>query len=113
MKILDLIGRRRPKHLVATQTNCEQYAAHVVSLANDLLRPQTFVDPMYGDLQRMAAELGTTFELDEFLRAAFEGGRLAEETALSAMLKGLDYKVQIETAARSAVRQPKGNYPGL
>ena len=55
----------------------------------------------------MAAELETTFELDELLRAAFEGGRSAEQTALSAMLKGLDYKIQIEAADGLAVRQSK------
>jgi hypothetical protein len=78
----------------------EAYQDHVVSLADSVLRPQSFIDPLYGDVRAMAETLGTATDLQNAIQQAFEAGKTAEETALSVMLKGLDYRAQIEAATK-------------
>ena len=87
----------------------EEYSAEVASLASDMLRPQSFIDPLYADVPKMAEALGVAPELENAIHSAFEAGKSAEEMSLSVMLKGLDYRAQIEAALghdrRREVRQ--------
>ncbi|WP_162560709.1 hypothetical protein [Methylobacterium durans] len=68
-------------------------------MANSVLKPQSFIDPLFGDVRAMAETLGAATDLENAIQQAFEAGKAAEETALSVMLKGLDYRAQIEAAA--------------
>ncbi|WP_336489301.1 hypothetical protein [Methylobacterium nigriterrae] len=79
----------------------ELYEEKVISFADGLLKPQSFIDPLYDNVRGMAAALDKTAELEGKIQSAFEAGKSAEEASLSVMVMGLDYKAQIETVAHA------------
>ena len=104
MGLLDFMTRKSGDRLEVTAAQAgptiESYTVEVIKFANEMLQPQSILDPLYADVERMAAALGKTNELERLLHCAFQAGKSAKETSLSVMLKGLDYQLQIEAATR-------------
>jgi hypothetical protein len=86
---------------VQPKDELEDYTYWATNIANEMLAPQGFIEPLYCNVQAMAERLGKASEISKLINDKFQDGKTFQEASLLLMLKGLQYKTQI-AATRGA-----------